>query len=120
MRLIQLAKFLGDTLNRKVYPLQFPHNEDEECVVLDIINSDFEGDMKTSNFQLMVRSSHPAIGEDVASSLIESLHNITNRVCDSTQIILIQCTNPNPFFNGQDDNERYLYTVDFRVLSTEI
>lgn len=119
LRLIQLSDFLGSVLGAKVYPLEFPHNNDENLLVLDIINGDFQGDMRVQNIQLMNRSTHPGIGEEFANNVISTLHNLTNKIWEDCQVVLIQANNPNPFFAGNDENERYLYTVDFRVLTTK-
>lgn len=120
MRLIQLADFLGSVLGTQVFPLEFPHNDEEDLLVLDIVNGDMQGGLKVQNIQLMNRSTHPGVGEEFANNVISTLHNLTNATWDGYQIVVIQANNPDPFFSGNDENERYLYTVDFRVLTTKI
>lgn len=100
--------------------MEFPHNNEEDIIVVDIVSGDYEGMMKSQGIQLMVRSTHPSDGEELANTLIETLHNLTSKIHEDWQVVLITATRPSPFFNGTDENERYLYTVDFRVLSTKI
>lgn len=120
MKLIELTDFMEDTLNVPAYPLQFPYNiETEELVVVDIINGDFTGDVKDMNIQLMYRSEHPETAEELADTHIEALHNMTNKTAGVWQVILIQCTSPNPFFNGLDENNKYIYTVNYRILASK-
>lgn len=120
LRLIQLADFLGSVLGTQVFPLEFPHNDNEDLLVLDIVNGEMQGGLKVQNIQLMNRSTHPGVGEEFANTVISTLHNLTNATWEDYQVVLIQSNNPDPFFSGNDENERYLYTVDFRVLTTKI
>lgn len=127
VRLIQLVDFFNGILPEcfavpmRVYPLQFPYNTTSENVmVLDIVNGDFKGTIRELNIQFMTRSTHPSVAEEQANTLVSFFHNMTNRTHEDWQVILIQSTQPNPFLNGQDDNARYMYTVDFRLLVTKI
>lgn len=101
------------------YPLEFPYNTtSEDILVVDIINGSLNGSIIEMNIQIMTRSSHPSTAEELANTLISTLHNKTNLMWDKYQIILIQAKNPNPFYNGQDENLNYIYTIDFRLLVT--
>lgn len=119
MRLIQLVAFITSVMDKQVYPLEFPYNSNsEDVLVVDIINGTITGSVTEMNIQIMTRSSHPATAEELANTVISTLHNKTNLIWDGIQIILIQAKNPNPFFNGQDQNNNYIYTTDFRILVT--
>lgn len=112
-----MVDFMKTVLNKPVYPLQFPVNStDENVVVVDIINGDIKGSVRDINIQLMYRSKHPSAAEELANTHIELLHNMTNKIQDGWQIILMQCTSPNPFLNGQDDDNYFIYTVTYRLL----
>ena len=104
---------------KPVYPLEFPYNTKiEDVLVVDIINGTMNGSVTEMNIQVMARSVHPSVAEERANILISSLHNKTGLTWDDIQIILIQAKNPNPFYNGQDANNNYIYTTDFRLLVT--
>lgn len=119
MRLIQLVDFVADFTGKPTYPLEFPYNTKiEDVLVVDIINGAMAGSVIDMNIQIMARSAHPSIAEERCNVLLESLHNQTNLMWDGLQIILIQAKNPNPFYNGQDSNNNYIYTTDFRLLVT--
>lgn len=119
MRLIQLVDFIADIFKKPVYPLEFPYNtKTEDVLVVDIINGNMTGSVTEMNIQIMTRSVHPSTGEELANTVISTLHNKTNLTWDGIQIILIQAKNPNPFLNGLDNNNYYIYTVDFRILVT--
>lgn len=99
--------------------MEFPYNSTaEDVLVVDIINGSLNGAVAEMNIQIMTRSSHPATAEELANTVIETLHNKTNLTWDGNQIILVQAKNPNPFYNGQDSNNNYIYTTDFRLLVT--
>ena len=120
MTLIQLVGFIADITGKSSYPLEFPYNtKTEDVLVVDIINGTINGSVTELNIQIMTRSAHPSNGEELANTVISALHSKTNLTWDGTQIILIQAKNPNPFFNGLDDNNNYLYTTDFRLLITK-
>lgn len=119
MRLIQLVEFIADFTGKATYPLEFPYNTKvEDVLVVDIINGNMTGSVTEMNFQIMARSAHPSIAEERANVLLETLHNKTGLSWEGIQLILIQAKNPNPFYNGQDSNNNYIYTADFRLLVT--
>ena len=120
MRLISLVDFISDITGKKSYPLEFPTNTTlENILVVDIINGSINGTVTEMNIQIMTKSSHPSVAEELANTVIETLHNVTNRAWAGYQIILIQAKNPNPFYNGQDANNEYIYTADFRLLVSD-
>lgn len=111
--------FIANFTSKTVYPLEFPYNSKlEDVLVVDIINGVITGSVTEMNIQIMTRSSHPSVAEEMANILIDTLHDQTNLTWDGTQIILIKAKNPNPFYNGQDENNNYIYTTDFRLLTT--
>lgn len=119
MRLIQLVEFVENFTGYKTYPLEFPYNIDsEDVLVVDIINGTLNSSVTEMNVQIMTRSSHPSTAEELSNIIITKLHNETNILWQGEQIMLIQAKNPNPFFNGFDENNNYIYTADFRILTT--
>lgn len=121
MRLIQVVGFLKSVLNKPVYPNQFPFNSnDENAIVVDVQSGDYDTSIMTMNIQLMYRSIHPRTADEIANTQVSLLHNMTNQIYEDWQIVLVKCTNPSPFFVGQDNLNMYLYTVDYRLLVTKI
>lgn len=118
MRLVQVVGFISSVTGYTAYPIEFPLNtKREDILVVDIINGNQKGGSVTElNIQIMTRSNHPSTAEELANTLLEALHNQTKNNWDGWQIILIQANNPNPFFNGKDENNNYIYTCDFRLL----
>lgn len=120
MRLIQLVAFIASVTGKKTYPTEFPYNTKlEDVLVVDIINGSITGSVTEMNIQIMTRSAHPATGEELANTVIDTLHNNNGLPWEDYQVILIQAKNPNPFYNGQDSNNNYIYTTDFRLLVTK-
>lgn len=124
MRLIQIVNLLNSLFDTVTfYPLQFPYNTEGTAneAIVDVVNSEARGkskadDIQEINIQIMTRSSHPSVAEELANTLIDNLHNKTNIEWEGTQIILIQAQNSNPYFNGQDEDNFFIYTTDFRLL----
>lgn len=111
---------MASVTNKSVFPLEFPYNTTtEDVLVVDIINGAITGSLTELNIQIMTRSSHPSTAEELANTIIDTLHNKTNLEWDGIQIVLIQAKNPNPFFNGLDKNNNYIYTTDFRMLISD-
>lgn len=105
-------------MGKPVYPVEFPYNTKlEDVLVVDIINGSL-GAITEMNIQIMTRSAHPATAEELANTVIATLHNNNSLTWDGFQIILMQAKNANPFYNGQDQNNNYIYTTDFRLLVT--
>jgi hypothetical protein len=119
LRLSQLVGFIGNLTGLTAYPLQFPTNTTlENILVVDIINGTITSSITELNIQIMTRSAYPADAEELGNTVITALHNQTKLLWEDVQVILIQAKSPNPFFNGQDENNNYLYTTDFRLLVT--
>ena len=124
MRLIQIVDMLNSLFEDVAfYPLQFPYNTEGTSneAVVDVVNGDSRGKSKTDdlqeiNIQIMTRSKHPSTAEELANTFITELHNKTNITSDGNRVILIQAQNSNPFYNGQDEDNFYIYTTDFRLL----
>ncbi|URZ16861.1 phage tail terminator protein [Clostridium felsineum] len=116
MKLIDLVEFLKAELNTPVYPLQFPTDiTDETAVVVDMKNGSFTSSIQTVNFQIMYRSNHPSTAEERANLDMDKLHNLTQKSVNGIEIILVQCSDPVAFFNGQDIDAYYIYTVDYTI-----
>ncbi|WMU08115.1 hypothetical protein vBCtySFA70_00011 [Clostridium phage vB_CtyS-FA70] len=124
MRLIQIVGFLNTVFpDISFYPLQFPYNTTggDEAIV-DIVNGGMLEKAKTKdalteiNIQIMTRSEHPSDGEELANTMIETLHHMTGQNYEDEHILLIQAQSPNPYYNGQDEDNFFIYTTDFRLL----
>jgi hypothetical protein len=119
MTLIQLTNFITYMTGNSAYPIEFPvNNSDESVIAVDVINGTIDGTVTEMNFQLMTRSLHPSTANELGYELIKKLHNKTNIAYSDEQVILVQATNPNPFYNGMDSNNNYIFTIDFRILTT--
>lgn len=119
MTLIQLTNFVNSITGNSAYPIEFPiNNTDESVIVVDVINGTITGTVTEMNFQIMTRSYHPSTANELGYEIIKKLHNKTNIAFGDEQVILVQATNPNPFYNGMDSNHNYIYTTDFRILTT--
>jgi hypothetical protein len=114
---MELTEFLTGITGLDTYPLEFPYNsEQEDVLVVDIINGTYDGSDTSMYIQLMARSVHPSVAEEMCYDVIQLLHNQTDLYFSGQQIILITANNPNPFFTGQDKNNKYLFTIDFTIL----
>lgn len=119
MTLEEFCNFFEEELGVKIYPIQFPYaNADEGCLVIDIVGGK-SGVIDTASIQFMSRSSHPKTAQDLLQTVINKLDNLTNRVSQGSQIILITADVTNPYFVGQDETNKFLYTARFRVLTSK-
>lgn len=124
MKLIQIVELLNSLFEDVTfYPLQFPYNTDgtNNEAAVDVVTGNSRGkskidDIQEINIQVMTRSTHPSVAEELANTFIDTLHNKTNLEWEGNQIILIQAQDSNPYFNGQDEDNFYIYTTTFKLL----
>lgn len=119
MTLEDFVLFFREELGIDVYPIQFPlTNPVEDCVVIDVVGGDC-GVVSTVSIQVNARSTHPKMAENLLGEVIKKLNKLTNRVYNNTQIILIKSDVTHPYFLGQDETGKFLYSTRFRVLISE-
>lgn len=123
MRIQALTKLFSEITGVKIYNLQFPEDTIGEAIKLEATSGMIEsGGIKDFNVQFMTKALHPSVAEQLAIGLVEDLHKVTNKVFNEgkTQLVLCYCQTPAPNFVGELVNGEYVYSVDFRILTSEL
>lgn len=123
MNIQSLAELFTEITGVKIYNLQFPEDEFGEAVKVETTSGMIDkGGIKDFNVQFMTKAGHPAAAEQMALSLIEQLHKVTDKVFNGgrTQLVLCYCQTPTPSFVGELSNGEYVYSVDFRLLTSNL
>lgn len=114
-----LADLFSDLLGMTVYRLQFPQNQRGRAVKVEATSGIVEkGGIKDFNIQFMTKAEHPSESEQLALSLIEKLHKVTDMEfgLGTYQLVLCYCQSPTPSFVGELSNGEYIYSINFRLL----
>lgn len=123
MNIQSLSVLFTDLLGIKVYRLQFPEDTLGEAIKVETTSGVIDkGGIKDFNVQFMTKADHPAKSEQLALSLIEQLHKVTDREFNDGkyQLVLCYCQAPTPNFVGELTSGEFVYSVDFRLLVSEI
>ena len=122
MTLFDYCEFFSKVLEKPVYPLQYPFNDGvEDCYTLDVTYGyNLGAGVKSSTVQFQCKSEHPRVAEEKAEELIIKLKNMTNKVHGNYQIIQVRPSFTNPYFLGRDNDYKYMFTVDFVILTNKL
>jgi hypothetical protein len=71
--------------------------------------------IKYPELGLRVRNVDDATAYNKAKSILDLLIDVSNTVIGSTKIISIEAINSDPLFVEQDENDRYVYSVNFSL-----
>lgn len=121
MNISALTEVFSDLLGQQVYNLQFPENTEGAFIKVEPTAGMVDtGGLKDFNLQFMTKANHPQTAEQLAINIIETLHQTRNREFLNYQLVLMTCQSPLATYVGVTPNGEYLYSVDFRVLITEL
>lgn len=124
MSVIELAKLLSELSGQDIYAVNFPSFTKGNFVKLEILSGIVEtGGVQDFNIQLMFKSeNHPAKAEASAIDCINKLNMVTNKefADGKYQLILLRVSTPQPIFVGETQTGEFIFSVDFRVLTTKI
>lgn len=123
MNIQSLADLFSEIIGVKIYNLQFPEDVFGEAIKVETTSGMIDsGGIKDFNIQFMTKAEHPAVAEQMAISLIDKLHKVTDRVFNGgrTQLVLCYCQTPTPSFVGELSNGEFIYSVDFRLLTSNL
>lgn len=123
MNIISLVQLFSEVLNTNVYAINFPEFKKGTFIKVEITSGVQEfGGVMDFNVQFMVKANHPAESESVALNIINKLDMLTDTdFCEGQyQLILSQCTSPQPFFVGETKSGEYIFLTDFRLLVTRL
>lgn len=123
MNIISLAELFSEVLNHQVYAINFPEYTDGSFIKIEI-NSGVEelGGVYDFNVQFMVKAEHPSESERVASEIITTVDMLTNKdfAGGTYQLILAKAGSPQPYFVGETENKEFIFSVEFRILTSRI
>jgi hypothetical protein len=71
--------------------------------------------IKYPELGLRVRNADDATAYNKAKSILDLLIDVSNTVIRSSKIISIEAINSDPLFVEQDENNRYVYSVNFSI-----
>ncbi|MCS0827385.1 minor capsid protein [Cytobacillus firmus] len=100
------------------YPHSFPMDAGDEVGVVKLMPmyGQAKGGVGTAQLQVIIRSTHPEKAELIATTMMKSVDNLTSFNIGDNRIIQLSVTNPFPLFVGKDENNRFKYSFDVKVL----
>lgn len=120
MQLIDLKKFIEEYTKQELTLLQFPIGIGTAAMIRPTTSVDATGGVDNFNVEIAVKSVHPATSCNIAGDVLLKLDKVTNKDVKEYQIILINALTSAPNYAGQTENNEYVYTIEFNVLTTKI
>ncbi|APT46583.1 minor capsid protein [Bacillus safensis] len=101
----------------EIYPLSFPASSPNRSMLVETGDgTQAKGVLSDFVLTITVRDIHPSKAEELAADVLERLHGITGEYIGETYVVLIKAQSPLPAFLGKDEENRYFYSVNLRVL----
>jgi Bacteriophage minor capsid protein len=116
VRILELINFVNSRVPDAYYPNIFPTNSPDACVRVRLTGgfpTDEWTGKKQPSFQIFVRDVHPALAENRAYAIHESLTNLTNVTIGDSSVVKIRSNNSVPIYLGDDENNRPMYSMNF-------
>ena len=124
MNITKLSDLFSSLLGFQVFAINFPSYTKGTFTKLEIISGIVEaGGVQDFNIQFMCKSDgHPSKAEALAMEIINKLDVVTDKVFDDGkyQLILARVMTPQPTYVGETTAGEYIFSVDFRLLTTKI
>lgn len=121
--MVELAELFSSMLGTKVYALNFPNYQKGKFIKVEIVSGVSEsGGVADFNVQFMVKDDHPAKAEELALKIISTFKLVSDKEFSDgkKQLILMRSTADNPFYVGETQQGEFVFSVDFRILTTDI
>jgi hypothetical protein len=97
--------------------LAFPASSPDRCILVEVGNGvQPKGVVSDFVLTITVRDIHPSQAEQLAQEVLDKLHGLTNVEIGTQVAVLIKSQNFYPDFLGKDVENRYFYSINFRVL----
>lgn len=123
LNIVKLAELFSTIIKYKVYAINFPDYTEGTFVKIEIVSGVVEhGGVYDFNIQFMVKANHPAESERLALDILSKVDVLTNKEFNAGayQLILAKASSPQPYFVGATENGEFIFSIDFRVLTTKI
>lgn len=119
VNIMQFIENMKSSIGGEIYPLFFPDNASDDCVVVNFSEVlGRKGTVNTVTCTFLVRSTHPQTSLDKCQEIKDTYDRKTNLFFDNTQIILMSANQESGQFRGVDDQGRYVFQIDFKILTT--
>lgn len=100
-----------------IYPLQFPKKSKDASSIVNVTSSSpINGGVGQASVQVITRDKHPANAEKTANEIRSFLEKRTDFFIGEVQIVLVQSENTFPLYIGTDDNERHLFSLNYKFI----
>lgn len=124
MSIATLCELFTELLGVRVYALNFPEFIDGTFLKMEFSSSVIEsGGVQDFNVQVMAKSNvHPSEAERLCIEVANTLGRITDIEFNKNkcQLILCRSITPQPNFVGETKVGEYIFSTDFRLLTTDI
>ena len=116
--IIDFVEFVEEHSELTFYPNAFPLDNSIEAAGICKITpmSPLKAGVATIELQLIVRATHPETAEKYAIDLRKALSDHTAFTVGEIRVIHLTVPNPIPNYIGKDENNRYKYSINCRVM----
>jgi len=100
------------------YPNSFPPSATDDCGIVRITGGPKPGRGITKpTFQVMIRATHTRTAEEKAWEVLDFFNLKRDFDVGLTHVIVCNAQTSTPLYIGEDENGRFLYSVNFSTIS---
>lgn len=105
----------------QVVPYTFPATAKDECVVLSFTGgSPQKSTVKYSNLQVACRSNSNQLAHDYCAWVTKYFRSLRDvRLANGEILVVCRESQPYPYFLGEDENRRFMYSNNFSLVVSE-
>ncbi|NRF03081.1 MULTISPECIES: minor capsid protein [Bacillus subtilis group] len=113
--IVDFLKLLG--FSEEIYPLAFPATSPDRAMMVEVGDGVLpKGVLSDFVLTITTRDIHPSEAEQLANEALMRLHGVTNVSIGDAYIVQVMAQSMMPSSLGKDEENRYFYSIDFRVL----
>ncbi|MCW2279107.1 minor capsid protein [Heliophilum fasciatum] len=117
MKILDVIAVIREQIPDTYYANTFPTTAPDDCAIVTIYGGSAPtGTLRKPTVQVLIRTKHPAIGEQRALALYEAFHLNRGFLIGPDTVILCSAQQSSPLYAGTDENGRSFYSVNFSIL----
>ncbi|QGG47652.1 minor capsid protein [Heliorestis convoluta] len=118
MKVIDLLRLTEENINYPFYPNAFPTEGENNCAVLRLTGGrQYKSKVQRPAFQFIIRAEHPALAEERAWQIYKVFNEKRNFDVGESHVIFCVAQEATPLYIGTDENERFLYSLNFTTVT---
>ena len=114
---MELKNYLEQHFDYEFHVNRFPVHAGNDSAYVVLIGGGLNNkNVSTPQVQILVRGSHPSTCETVSYQIYKHFNQKTDYEIGETRVVWSRGQQSQPIYTGQDEKERYVYSINLELL----